>query len=352
MKSIQILLNRSFTANTVTVIQKPSLVDDYYVYQNFNGGGIVNFSNVRGFLNDTKNQQIIRDFFAYLTGRTTREQTINIVSSDEKLADVFNDYYQRLIKSARTTNLGNGPIFSSLNSSSQDVRGNSDIGPSFSVLNNTSQDARDTPTSNSETISITIINTDNPTQDSRSIAFGESSSSDSRSSTSIGSSSSAFPFDNSSADSSRDYVPPSVSPIYSMTATIAKNLSGGYRGLEKVFYHNWSNQQAVFSGMENIPLSIRGGNLSFRNKNIWIDTTSEESYYVNIKISRSTNQISRNVYNPDFVSIAKKTISLYPEYSGLTDMTQSNNTSTRINSIINSFIDLNLETNENTFILV
>lgn len=98
MQSIQILLNRSFTANTATVIQKPSLVDDYYVYQNSNGGGIVNFSNVRGFLNDTKNKQIINDFFAYLTGRTTREQTINIVSSDEKLADVFNDYYKRLTK--------------------------------------------------------------------------------------------------------------------------------------------------------------------------------------------------------------------------------------------------------------
>ncbi len=354
MQSIQILLNRTFTANTAPVIQKPSLVDDYYVYQNSNGGGLVNFSNVRGFLNDTKNQQIIRDFFAYLTGRTTREQTINIVSSDEKLSDVFNDYYQRLIKSARTTNLGAGPSFASVNGTS----GSDTNSTSLNTLNNLTQDVsgallrNDIVNSNSETISVTIINTDNPTQGARPITFGESSNLESSVSSASAESPFAFSFDNSNADVSPNYVPPSVRPIYSMTATIAKNLVGGYKGLEKVFYHNWNNQQAVYGGMQHIPLSIRGENLLLRNKNIWVDTTSEESYYVNVKISRSTNQISRNVYDPDFVRIPKKTISLYPEYSGFTDMAQTDNSNTKINSIINSFIDLNLETNENTFILV
>jgi hypothetical protein len=270
-----------------------------------------------------------------------------------KVPDVFNDYYQRLIKSARTTNLGTGVSFASVYGSS-----NSDTNStSLNTLNNLTQDVsgallrNDIVNSNSETISITIINTDNPTQGARPITFGESSSAQSNSASAEGSSVS-FPFDNSSADVSPNYVPPSVRPIYSMTATIAKNLAGGYRGLEKAFYHNWTNQQAVYGGMQQIPLSIRGENLLFRNKNIWIDTTSEESYYVNVKISRSTNQISRNVYNPDFVKIPKKTISFYPEYSGLTDMAQTDNTSTKINLIINSFIDLNLETNENTFILV
>jgi hypothetical protein len=57
------------------------------------GGGIVNYSNVRNFLNNENNLIIINDFYAYLTGATTQIEFIEIYNSDKKLSDVFNNYY-------------------------------------------------------------------------------------------------------------------------------------------------------------------------------------------------------------------------------------------------------------------
>jgi hypothetical protein len=58
------------------------------------GGGIVNYSNVRGFLNDVSNSIIINDFFSYLTGNTSSVEFYEIYSSDQKLSNVFDNYYQ------------------------------------------------------------------------------------------------------------------------------------------------------------------------------------------------------------------------------------------------------------------
>ena len=61
------------------------------------GGGIVNYSNVRNFLNNENNLIIINDFYAYLTGATTQVEFIEIYNSDKKLSDVFNNYYNSSI---------------------------------------------------------------------------------------------------------------------------------------------------------------------------------------------------------------------------------------------------------------
>lgn len=66
----------------------------YYAYGNQLGGGMVNSFNVRQFLNDSKNQVIIDDFTAYLAANTTEQQFVQIVGSNEKLSQIFNEFYE------------------------------------------------------------------------------------------------------------------------------------------------------------------------------------------------------------------------------------------------------------------
>ena len=102
MNSFQILLNNKFTAATTTINSTLQSNGDYLSYVNSNGGGIVNAFNVRGFLNDPRNQTLMSDFVAYLTGNTTQPEAVNILTSDQKLANVFNSYYQNVILSTST----------------------------------------------------------------------------------------------------------------------------------------------------------------------------------------------------------------------------------------------------------
>lgn len=85
----------TLTGNTSSNTSDLQIVNGYAV-NNVQGlgGGIVNPSNVRGFLNDTSNQIIINDFFSFLTGTTTTIEFAEIYNSDQKLSDVFNEYYQ------------------------------------------------------------------------------------------------------------------------------------------------------------------------------------------------------------------------------------------------------------------
>jgi hypothetical protein len=96
-----ILINYGYSAQTAN--NSSSNLTDFGGYQVNNvqglGGGIVNPSNVRGFLNDDVNEIIINDFFSYLTATTTTIEFAEIYNSDQKLSDVFNDYYNSVILS-------------------------------------------------------------------------------------------------------------------------------------------------------------------------------------------------------------------------------------------------------------
>lgn len=94
MQRHQLLINSNFSAQTTSVNSSLTTVGGYQV-NNVQGlgGGIVNPSNVRGFLNSDVNEFIINDFFSYLTGSTTTNEFAVIYHSDQKLSDVFNDYY-------------------------------------------------------------------------------------------------------------------------------------------------------------------------------------------------------------------------------------------------------------------
>jgi hypothetical protein len=343
MQSFQIILNRAYTSTTTSNTSGVSLVGDYYLYQNSNGGGVVNFSNVRGFLNDQKNIQITKDFFAYLTGSTTRAQTMNIVNSDQKLSNVFNDYYNRLIKSAKTGN--QGPLISFENASNN-ISSNVDVNPS----------SLPGSTSNKNNFSITIVNSNDEEQGVKTSVNFTSNNSEQTSFEEI----SLNTLSSFNSVSSVENSPIIEVPKFSMTATIAKNLAGGFKSVEKIFYSAWASEitpsltknqiysYAINQGMNTIPLSIKSGIIQTIEKPIWVDTTKEESYYVTVYIKRNTNQISRNDYSPNFVRIPKKTINSYPEYSAFTQNINEN-LSTKINTILSSFVRLNLETNESLF---
>lgn len=94
MQTFQITLNRNFTAATSVVDSSLVSVGDYFVNsQNSLGGGVVTEFNVNEFLENDKNQSITLDFFSYMTANTTESQFREIVYSDKKLSNAFNDFY-------------------------------------------------------------------------------------------------------------------------------------------------------------------------------------------------------------------------------------------------------------------
>lgn len=97
----RILLNPFFSgASTVASASTLTNVNGYQVtnVQGL-GGGITNPTNIRAFLADVNNVNdfIVNDFFSYMTGATTTVEFAEIYNSDQKLSDVFNNYYQSSI---------------------------------------------------------------------------------------------------------------------------------------------------------------------------------------------------------------------------------------------------------------
>lgn len=103
MQYHRIRLNRAFSSSTVPFTTELRNFNNYYVYGNTLGGGIVTRFNVRSFLNDSKNQVIINDFIAYLSGTTTSEELVKILGDDEQLTFIFNQFYETTIMAGNPT---------------------------------------------------------------------------------------------------------------------------------------------------------------------------------------------------------------------------------------------------------
>ena len=98
MQKHSILITLSGDTNNTSINSSMNIVNDYEVnLMQGLGGGVVNYSNVRGFLNDKSNSNIINDFYSYLTGNTDSLEFYEIYNSDQKLSNVFNNYYQSSI---------------------------------------------------------------------------------------------------------------------------------------------------------------------------------------------------------------------------------------------------------------
>ena len=106
MQRHTILMNERFSATTASTITtltgngQSFLVDSDGYYTNDVSGlniGAVNPTNVRAYLNDPANENTINDFFSYLTGNTTQDQFKEIFYSDQKLSNVFNQYFSQSV---------------------------------------------------------------------------------------------------------------------------------------------------------------------------------------------------------------------------------------------------------------
>ena len=240
MQNFEIVLNKTFTAATQIINSGLQLDSDYFVYINSNGGGLVNPYNVRGYFNDPRNQQTTNDFFSYLTGHTSSfDQVINIISSDQKLSNVFNDYYLSYVLSSST--------------------------PSTSV--------------------------------------------------------------------------------------IQQNLSGTTEIIASTFDYNWDGS-AMNNVLSGTPMGILGATKNNVNYPFLDSRTDDESYYVPVYIGLGSNQLARYQYDICDLLINSKTIGLYPSFSAISNSFSSSTLSattadTRIHTLLNCFVDINLETNEN-----
>lgn len=84
----------TLTGDTISIDSNLDIVNGYEVnYIQSLGGGIVNYSNVKGFISDPNNSIIANDFRVYLQGNTSADEFNHIYASDDKLAAVFNSYY-------------------------------------------------------------------------------------------------------------------------------------------------------------------------------------------------------------------------------------------------------------------
>lgn len=94
MQRHTLVINNRFSATTVGINSGLQDYGDYVVnYVQGLGGEVVNASNVRGFLNDDANENVINDFFSYLTASTTTIEFAEIYNSNQNLANTFNNYY-------------------------------------------------------------------------------------------------------------------------------------------------------------------------------------------------------------------------------------------------------------------
>lgn len=87
----------------------------YYAYGNSLGGGIVNSFNVRQFLNDPNNKRLIDDFTAYLETNATESEIVQIIGSNNKLSEIFNEFYESSVMQSSPTS--SNPVSTNLSNS-------------------------------------------------------------------------------------------------------------------------------------------------------------------------------------------------------------------------------------------
>lgn len=98
MQYFKIRLNNRFDSPTGITDIDYLVFSDYYVHENNNlGGGIVNPDNVRVFLNDNRTQTIVKEFIVFLSGSTSESEIVEILGSDAKLSETFNDFYTNVM---------------------------------------------------------------------------------------------------------------------------------------------------------------------------------------------------------------------------------------------------------------
>jgi hypothetical protein len=115
MQKFEILYNLAYSANSNVEIfstlesPEPTLYDtqqkgnfnqEYFSYNTQIGVAIVNDLNVKGFLDKPENEKIAIDFVNYLKNLLTIDEFRDLFYDNKKLAEFFNDYYNKFINYA------------------------------------------------------------------------------------------------------------------------------------------------------------------------------------------------------------------------------------------------------------
>jgi len=82
------------------------LSNNYYTHRTIIGGEITNSINIMEFLNDTNNEKIASSFSLYLKSTITDKSKLDsILYDNNKLSEIFNDYYNKKIRLSQTPNI-------------------------------------------------------------------------------------------------------------------------------------------------------------------------------------------------------------------------------------------------------
>jgi hypothetical protein len=106
MQTHKIKLNEILSSRSGSSNESPEglvFLNGYYIYIDRIGGGMVNQNNVRVFLNDIRNSDLIQRFVSHLTATTSEERFVEIVGSDDLLARNFNRFHDAVILSGQST---------------------------------------------------------------------------------------------------------------------------------------------------------------------------------------------------------------------------------------------------------
>ncbi len=97
----QLRLIPEFTGQTSATSEQSDLklISGYFVYTSSFGGNLVDEFTVRNFLDNSNNEQLAIDFFNYLQSNYSRADFNELYYNNLKLANVFNDFYDRTVRS-------------------------------------------------------------------------------------------------------------------------------------------------------------------------------------------------------------------------------------------------------------
>lgn len=102
MQKHEVILNRSFIGVPIGE-SSLKLQNNYYVYTQSLGGGLTSEFNIRAYLTNPNNQNIVDQFIEYIESNTTQEQFLEIYYDDKKLKDVFNEFFETTIQAGQVT---------------------------------------------------------------------------------------------------------------------------------------------------------------------------------------------------------------------------------------------------------
>jgi hypothetical protein len=137
MQSYKIILRQEDLEGQQEVNSNLVLSNDYLVNQSLPDSLLVNENNVRAFLDDPKNTDLVNGFINYLQNNTTKEEFDEIVYDNKKLSSNLNEYY------VSTTTTNQNPNIKTINNA---ISGTTEIVYKTNIFENVKKRKKETKT--------------------------------------------------------------------------------------------------------------------------------------------------------------------------------------------------------------